>query len=69
MDIYMYRFLNDEQNPETLPTGKSFQVPKYPFNGETVQNGNSQSSPGVSSNRDKRYPSLLGNVSTFQERA
>lgn len=69
MDIYMYRFLNDEQNPETLPTGKSFQVPKYPFNGETVQNGNSQSSSGVSSNGDKRYPFLLENVSTFQERA
>lgn len=38
MDIYIYLFLNDEQDPETLPTGKSFQVSKYPVNGETVQN-------------------------------
>ena len=51
MDIYMYRFFNDEQDPETLPTGKSFQVPKYPVKGETVQNGNSHSSPGVSTRR------------------
>lgn len=69
MDIYMYWLLNDEQDPEILPMEESFQVPKYPVNGETNQNGNSHSSPGVPSNGDKPYPFMPENVSTFQERA